>query len=116
MIERELIAAVLSRPEVLWECPCQPEHFESEVHADIWRTILDLQHKGESFDAVTVSQSIGGEAGARVIEIVNDSVGTSSAAPGYARKVIEGWRDREASDLLIKAQDGEISRDELIRG
>jgi replicative DNA helicase len=115
MIERELIAAVLSRPEVLWECPVQPEHFESEVHGQIWRTILDLQHKGESFDAVTVSQSLGGDAGDRAITYVNEAVGSAAAAPGYASRIIEGWRNRMASDIYAKAQSGEISRDDAIR-
>jgi replicative DNA helicase len=115
MIEQELISAVLSKPSVLWECTVEPEHFTSEVHADIWRTILDLQHKGESFDAVMVSQTLGGDAGSRVIQIANESVGTAAAAPGYARKVMERWRDRVASDVYAKAQSGELTRDEAIR-
>jgi replicative DNA helicase len=115
MIERELIAAVLTKPSVLWECTVEPEHFTSEVHADIWRTILDLQHKGESFDAVTVSQAMGGEAGARVIEIANESIGAPASASGYARRIVEVWRGRVAGDIYAQAQNGDLTRDEVIR-
>ena len=115
MIERELIAAVLLKPSILWECQIEPEHFASEVHAQIWKTILDLQHKGESFDAVTVAETLGGEAGSRSIEIASESVGATSAAPGYARRVVEDWRKRKASDIYAQALDGQMERDDAIR-
>ena len=115
MIERELIAAVISKPDTLWQCEVEPEHFESEVHAEIWRTILDLQHRGESFDAVTVSQAIGGDAGSRVIDIATEAVGAPAAAPGYARTIVDRWRDRKAADVYHLAGEGQLSRDEAIR-
>ena len=115
MIEQELIAAVLRKPSTLLDCDCLPEHFESEVHQTIWQTIIDLQSRGEPFDAVTLMEVLPGEAGNRAVAYVNESVGIPANAAGYSRKIVEGWRERQASDVYTRASGGEVTRDEVIQ-
>jgi len=115
MIEQELIAAVLRSPSALLDCDCLPEHFESEVHQTIWQTIIDLQSRGEPFDAVTLMEVLPSEAGNRVVAYVNESVGITANAAGYSRKIVEGWRERQALDVYAKAAGGEVTRDEVIQ-
>lgn len=115
MIEQELIAAVLRRPEVLHEAFARPEWFQHESHRIIWEQILKLQASGEPYDAVTVSQACGGEVGAIVIGIANESVGVAGNAKSYAEHLKTDWRKRAESDIGAQLAAGEIDGMDAIR-
>ena len=113
--ETALLAACLTKPSILWQCDVEPQHFTSEANAAIWTALQDLTRKGEPFDAVTVSQHLGGELGSRVIGLVNDGMATPAAAPGHARKLVQNWRENRMRDICAEAIDGQIDHDQLIR-
>ncbi len=118
MIEQELIASVLKKPETLADVYVRPEWFSSEAHGYIWRRILALQSNGERIDAVTVMDSLqvdDPDLASRVITIANESVGIASHAASYARKMRQTWRAAMESDIGVLLSSGEITGDEAVR-
>lgn len=103
MIERELIAACLAKPDLLHEIDLEPQHFGSEVCQTIWGKMLELSKAGEPFDAVTVSGELG-RLGAEVISIVNDRVGSSTNAHSYAKKIRQAWVDTESQRIMASGE------------
>ena len=117
MIEKELISAVLTKPECLHEAYAHPEWFQSEATAMIWQTILDLQSQGEPFDAVTVMQALRPnhpKLANRVIEIANESIGVPANAASYARRIKSAWRKRKEQDIGTRLSAGEIGSGEAM--
>lgn len=99
MIERELIAACLAKPDLLHEINLEPKHFGSEVCKTIWEKMLELSKAGEPFDAVTVAGELG-RLGAEVIGMVNESVGVASNAQAYAKRISQAWLDTEGKRIM----------------
>lgn len=103
MIEREVIAACLAKPDLLYEIDLEPAHFGSQVCQVIWAKMLELSKAGQVFDAVTVSQDLGKD-GAHVIEIVNEALGLPTNAKAYAQKIKQAWVDAESQRIMASGE------------
>ena len=115
MLEQELIAAVLRRPEVLHEAFVRPEWLQNETYRLIWEQILRLQAQGEPYDAVTVSQCFSPAVANIVIGLANESVGVASNAKSYAEKIRLAWRKRAESDIGAALAAGELDGMDAMR-
>jgi replicative DNA helicase len=113
-IERGLIGAVLSRPDLLDDVSVDAQHFHAERHQLAWQTIVAMRAAGEAVDAVMLSQRLAAE-GER--ELSAEVIGWTADAPPirmarqYAGKVVQAWRARRASDIACDLAD-DVERDD----
>jgi len=104
-LESEVIGAILIQPTLLTECDLSEQHFQHESLRRIYRTILDLADNGEPVDAVTVSESLGGEWSKTVFGLVNDTYTTKNFGWRVA-KVREAYQQRQAREIGQMLLDG----------
>lgn len=102
----------------------KPEHFHSDVHADVYRVIHELIDNGIAADTLTVTEkldSLGILAGvggpAFMLELL-EAVPHAAHAVYYAQIVFDNWMERTlqgtCQDTLRSIRDGGKSADDLL--
>lgn len=99
--ERLVIHTAMQRPSTLMELPLLPMHFQTEIHAALWETILALDSDGKPVDPVSVhdvAERTHGKATASLaISIASAAELYPATSPGhYAGLIVTDWRHREA--------------------
>lgn len=99
----------------------KPEHFYSVMHRDIYKAILSLSKKGQSFDVITISDEVAGFTGENAFGYIGEIIkNTPSSANiiGYTKIVIEKYKEREMiaalEASLDKVKSGEGSTSERL--
>lgn len=117
MIENELISAVLSQPEAIHDAFVRPEWFRSEDCARVWKVMLDLQERGERFDAAILLDHLQGDPRLTdfLLTSVNEAFGLPSNAGRYAEKIKSDWMRRREGDIGAMLAAGDIDSGEAIR-
>lgn len=116
--EDAVLGAILLRNENFHEAAglLSADHFTSGLRKRVWAALRDRIIAGDAADAVTVSESLPGDA-AEVISLASNCT-TSRSIASYVHIVRENWRRREstaiAQRLLAASREGEDGVNEAI--
>jgi replicative DNA helicase len=116
--EDAVLGAILLRNENFHEAAglLSADHFTSGLRKRVWEALRDRIIAGDAADAVTVSESLPGDA-AEVISLASNCT-TSRSIASYVHIVRENWRRREstaiAQRLLTASREGEDGVNEAI--
>lgn len=116
--EDAVLGAILLRNENFHEAAglLSADHFTSGLRKRVWGALRDRIIAGDAADAVTVSESLPGDA-AEVISLASNCT-TSRSIASYVHIVRENWRRREstaiAQRLLTASREGEDGVNEAI--
>lgn len=90
-IEAAVLGACLNDATAYWRIAdlTRPEHFTTGVHADIWRTLVELARKGDAIDPVLMVE----RHGSVVLDIASGNVLTANVR-AYATKLADSHTSR----------------------
>lgn len=101
-IERTVLATLMLRPSDCHRVELAPEHFASEAHGDLYRTIRAMVGESKPVDPVTVADWLQQQGDASLahlaLAVANESNVTPVPEP-YAHRVLTAWRQRKAREI-----------------
>lgn len=116
--ERTLLATMMLSPADCWRITISPDHFASEQHAEILRTVQARAAASEPIDPVSVADAFeqqGKRALSRLTLQVANCV-TTATPEAYAARIVAGWRSRKASDIGAQLVGASVSVDDAVAG
>lgn len=89
--ETAVLGACLVDPSAYWRIAdlTKPEHFTLGAHVEVWRAIVEMAAKGDTFDAVTVMERCGRIA----LDLANSSYSTANVR-AYAERLADAYLAR----------------------
>lgn len=108
-LEASLLFVLLSEPALMMSANISPEHFQSDVHGEIFRVMQQTYADIGTIDMVAMSEKMQPHLQATVIDIFQNDFGSSANLESYCDRLKELYGERQGKKVGVQlAENGDI--------